>query len=241
MSQRNTFCSTCRACTFKTMQPATDCKFGSSCTRDNCVFAHASPAGSAYMAGTEARACTLGIKCTRGDCQFAHPSRAMKCEAAGSSRKSSCKVNPSKAEHGQGKKRKKRKRETSERGSSRSGAKTSEGEDEQSQGTDSQLEEAQNGGGWAGSLPLRLLEPHTWKLAHGCLTVRNPFVGTTPYFKNNEKKSPTSRESVTRSGEVPKVSEETTNFARYWRLLFHAGQDVLAAVFKGSFRDSYDL
>jgi hypothetical protein len=77
------FCGACRACTFKTMQPATDCKFGSSCTRDNCVFAHASPAGSAHMAGSEARACTSGIKCNQRDCPCAHPSRAMKCEKAG--------------------------------------------------------------------------------------------------------------------------------------------------------------
>ena len=37
------------------------------------------------------------------------------------------------------------------------------------------------------------------------------------------------------SVEVQKVSEETANFARYWRLLWDVGRDVLATVFKVSF------
>jgi hypothetical protein len=78
--QMSKFCGACPACTFKTKQPATDCKFGSRCTRENCVFAHASPAGSAHMAGPEPRACTSGIKCDRRDCPYAHPSRAMTCK-----------------------------------------------------------------------------------------------------------------------------------------------------------------
>jgi serine/threonine protein kinase len=61
--------------------------------------------------------------------------------------------------------------------------------------------------------------------------VEDPAVSPGP-----KKKSPTSSESVTSSVEVQKVSEETANFARYWRLLWDVGRDVLAAVFKGSFK-----
>ncbi len=51
-----------------------------------------------------------------------------------------------------------------------------------------------------------------------------------------KKKSPTSGESAKSSVQVPKVCAETTNFARYCRLLLDVGRDVLAAVFKGSFK-----
>jgi hypothetical protein len=45
-----------------------------------------------------------------------------------------------------------------------------------------------------------------------------------------------STELVNSSVEVPKVSAETTNFARYCRLLMDVGKDVLAALFKGSYK-----
>ena len=72
-------CGSCSACNFRTKVPRTDCKFGSNCTRKDCMYAHASPAGSNHMAGTIATACKEGIQCTLGSCNFAHPSKSLVC------------------------------------------------------------------------------------------------------------------------------------------------------------------
>jgi hypothetical protein len=81
------FCGSCYGCTFETTRPDTDCRYGSNCTRDDCHFAHASPAGNCHMAGNEPIACRHGIKCKRGNCSFAHPSPSLGCD--GSSRSDS--------------------------------------------------------------------------------------------------------------------------------------------------------
>ena len=74
-------CGSCPACKYRTKNPKTDCKFGSKCTRKDCFFAHASPAGSAHMAGSVATACRSGILCSSAGCQFAHPSPSLACTA----------------------------------------------------------------------------------------------------------------------------------------------------------------
>ncbi|GAA5834033.1 hypothetical protein JCM9279_004197 [Rhodotorula babjevae] len=49
------------------------CKFGSACTRPNCVFRH--PWDQPGPGGAGQQTCRYGAACTRPDCHFAHPSR----------------------------------------------------------------------------------------------------------------------------------------------------------------------
>ena len=74
-------CGQCSACKYRTKNPKTDCKFGSKCTRKDCMYAHASPAGTEHMAGSVATACRSGILCSAGGCKFAHPSKSLVCTA----------------------------------------------------------------------------------------------------------------------------------------------------------------
>ena len=76
------FCGSCSACNYRTKTPSTKCKFGSRCTRKDCMYAHASPAGSAHMAGVNATACRSGIQCTLSTCSFAHPSKSLVCKTS---------------------------------------------------------------------------------------------------------------------------------------------------------------
>jgi DNA-directed RNA polymerase subunit RPC12/RpoP len=74
------FCGNCDGCTFRLPRNVgKNCKHGSNCRREDCYYAHASPAGRQRMAGDERAACTQGIRCTRGNCAFAHPSPSLKC------------------------------------------------------------------------------------------------------------------------------------------------------------------
>jgi hypothetical protein len=58
-----------------TTEPGVDCRFGSRCTRADCRYAHASPAGSG-MAGDRPTRCRYATECTDPGCEFAHPSPA---------------------------------------------------------------------------------------------------------------------------------------------------------------------
>ena len=74
-------CGQCSACKYRTKKPKTDCKFGSTCTLKDCMYAHASPAGTQHMAGSITTACRSGILCSAGGCKFAHPSKSLVCTA----------------------------------------------------------------------------------------------------------------------------------------------------------------
>jgi hypothetical protein len=73
------FCGSCPACSYRTKTPDRDCKFGSKCTRKDCMYAHACPAGTNHMAGSTAIPCKSGIQCTLSTCSFAHPSKSLVC------------------------------------------------------------------------------------------------------------------------------------------------------------------
>jgi hypothetical protein len=72
-----TFCGSCPACRLRTTVPVTACWFGSRCTRQDCWYAHASPAGTRH------EACRYGIQCQSSACKFAHPSKSLVCNSNG--------------------------------------------------------------------------------------------------------------------------------------------------------------
>ena len=73
------FCGSCQACRLRTEVPGTACRFGARCTRQDCRFAHASPAGLRHTAGPVRKACRYGIQCRTSGCKFAHPSKSLVC------------------------------------------------------------------------------------------------------------------------------------------------------------------
>ena len=82
-----TFCGSCPACRLRTTAPSTACRFGPRCTRPDCKFAHASPAGTRHKAGPVPAACRYGIQCRSGACKFAHPSKSLVCNSHGGAAK----------------------------------------------------------------------------------------------------------------------------------------------------------
>ena len=82
-----TFCGSCPACTLRTTVPATAYRFGSRCTRPDCWFSHASPAGTRQKAGPVPAACRHGIQCRSSACKFAHPSKSLVCNSNGGAQK----------------------------------------------------------------------------------------------------------------------------------------------------------
>ena len=75
-------CGQCWACKYRTKDAYTDCRFGSRCTRKDCMYAHASPAGTEHRAGDVPTACRSGIMCKSARCKFVHPSKSLVCTAA---------------------------------------------------------------------------------------------------------------------------------------------------------------
>ena len=75
---------TCQACSYRVQSPATNCRYGSNCSRGDCRFAHPSPSYSGAtkrLAGDEIGRCRYGILCNDIRCEFAHPSPSLKCHA----------------------------------------------------------------------------------------------------------------------------------------------------------------